>query len=138
VLTDPNGNRLGTNTTTIVTAAGVPFISNVTLTQVPGGVNVTVTGFSSTRDMINGQFAFVSSSNSTFTYPNVSVPLNTAFTTWWAMPSTTNAYGTQFSVTVPFTITNPQDDAISNVVAVSVTVTLENSKGASNPVTLSQ
>lgn len=133
-----NGATLGSPTTqTIVDAAGVPFISKVTLQQVSGGVTVVITGFSSTRDMINASFAFAPATGDTFTSDNISVPVQTAFNTWWANTATSNPFGTQFTLTVPFTLATATQ-SVTNVVVVSVTVTLLNSKGASNPVTLSQ
>ncbi|MGA3201631.1 MAG: putative Ig domain-containing protein [Bryobacteraceae bacterium] len=145
-LTDSSGATLGSpSVQTIVNNAAVPFIDKVTLTQVPGGVTVTVTGFSSTRDMNNGQFAFVPGTGDSFANPSqtsgildVSVALNGAFTTWWADPAQANPFGTQFTLTVPFTQTNAAGASVPQLVIVSVTVTLSNSKGASNPVSLSQ
>jgi hypothetical protein len=132
------GATLGSPTSqTIVNAPGVPFISKVTLQQVAGGVTVVVTGFSSTRDMINGQFAFAPATNDTFISNNISVPLQSAFTTWYANTGQSNPFGTQFTLTVPFTLATATQ-SVTSVVVVSVTVTLQNSKGASNPVTLSQ
>jgi hypothetical protein len=134
-----NGATLGAPATqTIVNNAGVAFISKVTMQQVPGGLTVTVTGFSSTRDMSNGQYAFVPAANDSFASSNISVSLNGAFATWYGNTAQSNQYGTQFTLTVPFTLTTASGSAVSSVVAVSVTVTLSNSKGASNPVTLSQ
>ena len=46
--------------------------------QVPGGVTVVITGFSSTRDMVNASFAFAPATGDTFTSDNVSVPVQTA------------------------------------------------------------
>ena len=133
-----NGLPLGTPTTqTIINAPGVPFISKVTLTQAAGGVTVTITGFSSTRDMVNASFAFAPATGDTFTSDNVSVPVQTAFNTWWSTPATSNQYGTEFTLTVPFTLATATQ-SVTGVAVVSVTVTLQNSKGASNSVTLSQ
>jgi hypothetical protein len=133
-----NGATLGSPTTqNIVNAAGVPFISKVVLTQVSGGVSVTITGFSSTRDMVNASFAFAPATGDTFTSDNVSVPVQGPFATWWANTSQSNPYGTQFTLTIPFTLATATQ-SVTSVAVVSVTVTLENSKGASNPVTLSQ
>jgi large repetitive protein len=132
-----NGATLGSPTTqTIVNAAGVPFISKVTLQQVSGGVTVVITGFSSTRDMVNASFAFAPATGDTFTSDNVSVPVQTPFATWYANTAQSNPYGTQFTLTVPFTLATATQ-SVSSVTVVSVTVTLQNSKGASNPVTLS-
>jgi hypothetical protein len=132
-----NGATLGSPTVqTIVNPAGVPFISKVTLQQVSGGVTVVVTGFSSTRDMINASFAFAPATGDTFTSDNVSVPVQSPFATWYANTSLSNPYGTQFTLTIPFTLATATQ-SVSSVAVVSVTVTLQNSKGASNPVTLS-
>jgi hypothetical protein len=107
------------------------------LQQVAGGVTVTITGFSSTRDMINAAFAFAPATGDTFVSNNVSVPVQAAFAAWWANTGQSNPYGTQFTLTVPFTLATATQ-SVTSVAVVSVTVTLENSKGASNPVTLSQ
>jgi hypothetical protein len=133
-----NGATLGSPTTqTILNAPGVPFISKVVLKQASGGVVVVVTGFSSTRDLINASFAFAPATGDTFTSNNVSVPVQTPFNTWWSNTTQSNPYGTQFTLTVPFTLATATQ-SVTNVVVVSVTVTLQNSKGASNPVTISQ
>jgi hypothetical protein len=132
-----SGAQLGSPTTqTILNAAGVPFISKVTLQQVSGGVTVVVTGFSSTRDMVNASFAFAPATGDTFTSDNVSVPVQSAFTTWWANTAQSNPFGTEFTLTIPFTLATATQ-SVTSVAVVSVTVTLQNSKGASNSVTLS-
>jgi hypothetical protein len=131
-LKDANGNDLGSTTKTIVTAAGAPFISSVTFQQVTGGVTVTVVGFSSTRDMVSGNFTFAPATNATFSDASVTVPLTSAFTTWWGNTAQSNPYGTQFTLTVPFTTST------QSVSVVSVTVNLTNSKGTSSSVSPAQ
>lgn len=132
------GSTLGSPTTqTIVNAPGVPFISKVVLQQVAGGVTVVITGFSSTRDMTSAVFQFAPATGDTFTSNTVSVPVQNAFNTWWSNTTQSNPFGTQFTLTVPFTLATATQ-SVSSVAVVSVTVTLQNSKGASNPVTLSQ
>jgi hypothetical protein len=116
----------------IVNTSGVPFISSVSFQQTPGGVTVTVVGFSSTRDMVSGLFHFAPAAGVTFTQQDVTVQLGTAYSTWWTNTAQSNPFGTQFTLTMPFT-TSTQATSV-----VSVTVTLTNSKGASNAVTLSQ
>ena len=127
-----NGVALSNTTKTIVNPAGVPFISSVAFQQTPGGITVTVVGFSSTRDMVSGLFHFAPATGVTFTSGDITVPLTTPFSTWWTNTAQSNPYGTQFTLTAPFSLST-QSTAV-----VSVTVTLTNSKGASNPVTLSQ
>jgi hypothetical protein len=127
-----NGVGLGNTTKTIVNPAGVPFISNVSFQQTPGGVTVTVVGFSSTRDMVSGLFHFAPATGVTLASPDVTVQLATAYSTWWSNTTQSNPFGTQFTLTMPFTLST------QNTAVVSVTVTLTNSKGASNAVSLSQ
>lgn len=127
-----NGVNLNTTTKTIVNNGGVPFISSVTFQQTPGGVTVTVVGFSSTREMVSGLFHFAPASNVTFTQSDITVPLAAPFTTWWSNTAQSNPFGTQFTLTAPFTLSTQSTSVVS------VTVTLTNTKGASNPVSLSQ
>lgn len=131
-LKDPSGVDLGSTTTNIVNAPGVPFISKVTFAQTPGGITVTVTGFSSSREMVSGLFHFAPATNVSFASSDLTVPLASAFSTWYSNTAQSNPFGTQFTLTAPFSLST-QSTAV-----VSVTVTLTNSKGSSNAVTLSQ
>jgi len=140
------GVDLGKTTKTIVNNSGVPFISSVSFQQTPGGITVTVVGFSSTRDMVSGVFDFAPATSVTFassattlcpspipsTHACITVPLATSFSAWWTNTTQSNPYGTQYTLTAPFSLST-QSTAV-----VSVTVTLTNSKGTSNPVTLAQ
>jgi hypothetical protein len=119
-------------TATYGTNPTVPFIGLVTLQQTTGGVTVFVTGFSSTRDMSTGTFQFAPATGSTISNPTLTVSLSSAFTTWYSSAAS-NAYGSQFTLTMPFPVSSGQAGSI-----VSVTVTLANSKGPSTPVSLSQ
>jgi len=129
-LTDSAGNNITPTpapTTTMVVNATTPFISSVTFTNpAPGQLNITVKGFSSTRDMVNGLFHFASTTGTTLTSADVTVDLGSAFTAWYSNTAS-NVFGSEFTLTIPF---NYQSSAIP---VVSVTVTLTNSKGASNP-----
>jgi hypothetical protein len=126
------GIDLGKTTKTIVNNSGVPFISSVSFQQTPGGITVTVVGFSSSREMVSGLFHFAPANNVTFTSGDITVPLATPFSTWWSNTTQSNPYGTQFTLTAPFSLSTQSTSVVS------VTVTLTNSKGASNPVTLAQ
>jgi hypothetical protein len=108
-------------TTTITAVAAVPVINTVTLQQVTGGVSVVVTGYSNTREVSSGSFTFTVSGS---TLSPITVPLASAFTTWFSN-STSNATGGQFRLTVPFSVTG----SATSITKVSVTLT--NSKGAS-------
>ena len=121
-----------TTTKPITNPSGVPFISSVTFQQTPGGVTVTVVGFSSTREMVSGLFHFAPATGKTFATPDVTVSLAAPFLAWWSNTAQSNPYGTQFTLTAPFTLSTQSTSVVS------VTVTLTNTKGASNAVTLSQ
>jgi hypothetical protein len=113
-------------TASFATNPTVPFVQTVAFSQITGGLSVKVNGFSSSRDMVSGLFHFAPAQNATV-QGDVTVPLSSAFTTWY-QSTTSNQYGSQFTLTVPFTVQgNPAE-------IVAVTVTLTNSKGASTPV----
>ena len=112
---------------TIVTSPTVPFIKTVSLVPGTGGFTVVVTGFSSTREVISGLFHFAPATNATLTQSDITVQLGSAFTTWY-QNSASNAFGSLFTLTIPFTVSG------SATSVVSVTVTLTNTRGNSNPV----
>jgi len=114
-------------TQTVTNKPTVPSISSVKLSQTPGGVTVVVTGYSSTDDMISAVYTFTLSSNATITANYVSVPVSFYFEPYYGTTAS-DATGSEFTLTVPFTVTgNPND-------LVGVTVTMINSVAASNPV----
>jgi hypothetical protein len=111
-------------TAAITTNPSVPFLSSVNFGQTPGGVTAIIKGFSSTRDMSTGTFQFAPSTNATISTTTVSVPLASAFTTWY-QSSSSSQYGSEFTLTVPFAVQGSASDVVA------VTVTLTNSKGDS-------
>jgi hypothetical protein len=115
-------------TKTITTTANVPFIQTVSLVQGTGGFNVVVTGFATSREIISGLFHFAPATNTTVAQSDITVQLTSAFSAWYQNPAS-NAFGSEFTLTVPFTVTNGNAASV-----VAVTVTLTNSKGNSNSV----
>ncbi len=113
---------------TIMTTANVPFIQTVSLVQGTGGFSVVVTGFSTTREVVSGLFHFAPATNSTVAQDDITVQLGSAFSAWYSN-SASNASGSLFTLTVPFTVANGNPGSI-----VAVTVTLTNTRGTSNPV----
>jgi Putative Ig domain len=102
-----------------------PVITNVTLSNTGGSLTVTVAGYSPTRDMVSGNFTFSPASGSTLTQSEVTVQLGSAFTTWY-QNTASYAYGTEFLLTMPFTVSGNAADVTS------VAVTLTNSFGTSS------
>jgi hypothetical protein len=114
---------------TIVIPPTVPVISSVALQQVTGGLNVVVEGYSNTREVSSGSFTFTVSSGNTLSQAAITVPLTSAYATWFTN-TTSNATGGQFKLTVPFSVTQGSAAAITKV-----SVTLTNAQGASAAVT---
>jgi hypothetical protein len=76
--------------------------------------------------MVSGVFHFAPTTGTTLTSPDLTVDLASAFAAWYSNTAS-NVFGSQFTLTIPF---NYQANAIP---IAAVTVTLTNSKGASNP-----
>jgi hypothetical protein len=109
-----------------------PSIRDVTATATAASstITVVVTGFSSTRDMKSATFHFTPATGAALTATDFNVDVSSPFTAWYANPASFPT-GSQFKLTVPFTIVgNPATIA-------SVTVTLTNSTATSTPVTAS-
>ena len=101
-------------TKTIVIDSAVPVITSVALQQVTGGLNVVVTGYSNTREVSSGSFTFTVSSGNTLSQATLTVPLTSAFATWFNNTAS-NATGGQFKLTVPFSVTQGSATAITKV-----------------------
>jgi hypothetical protein len=111
---------------TIPIDAAVPVITSVALQQVTGGLSVVVKGYSNTREVSSGSFTFAVSSGNTLSQATITIPLASAYTTWFNNAAS-NASGGQFQLTVPFSVTG------SATAVTKVTVTLTNRQGASAP-----
>jgi large repetitive protein len=113
---------------TITIPASAPVIQSVTFANTSGSLAVTVTGYSTTRDMVSGVFTFAPVTGSTLSQSAITVQLGSAFSAWY-QSSASNQFGGQFLLTVPFSVSGDAADVAS------VSVTLTNSKGASATVT---
>lgn len=111
--------------TVITIPKSSPVITNVTFSNTGGSLTVTVTGYSATRDMVSGNFTFSPASGSTLAQSEVTVQLGSAFTTWY-QNTASYAYGSEFLLTMPFTVSGNAADVSS------VSVTLTNSFGTSS------
>ena len=111
---------------TIKIAPSAPVITNVAATTTSSGFQVQVTAYSTTREVTQAAVHFTAAAGQTLQTTDVTVPLTTAATAWF-QNSTSAQYGSQFILTLPFTVTNGAASAIG-----SVSVTLTNSAGTSN------
>jgi hypothetical protein len=114
-------------TQTIRIAPTAPVITSVTATRSGAGFNVTVVGYTSTREVQQANFTFVAAPGSNLQTTTITVPVDTLFTQWFGSTAAA-AFGGQFTFTQSFTITG-------NTAAVSsVSVTLVSRIGTSNAV----
>lgn len=114
-------------TQTVTTEPSTAVITGVKFAPSSGGVTVSVTGYSSTDEVISAGFLFALSNNATLTPNDIGVGVSSEFQSYYA---TTGSYatGSEFTLSVPFAITGN----VSDIVGVSVS--LINTKGASTPV----
>jgi hypothetical protein len=114
---------------TITVNPTVPVITGVTPgAAASGGFTVTVTGRSTPRNMTSALFHFTSPTGTTLASADITVPLTSAFTTWYGS-SASVPFGSTFTMTVQFSFTGPVGETVPYT---TVTVTLTNSVGASN------
>ena len=109
-------------TTQILAAA--PVIKSMVVTQISGGIQLLIDGLSTTRDMKTATFQFTPASGATLQTTSFTVDVSSMFTSWYGNSSSL-AIGSQFSLTMPFTI-----GGNVNTIA-SVSATLTNSVGTS-------
>jgi hypothetical protein len=101
-----------------------PYIDRMAVQRTASGVAIAITGYSTTRQVLEATFVFtpaagVQLQNSTFT-----VNTATASNTWFLSTESSQGYGGQFTYDQPFTVDKP--GALQ-----SVSVTLRNSVGTS-------
>jgi len=111
----------------IQVARAAPKINSVQVVRTSGGFNVLVTGYSTPRQVTQATFSFTGASGSNLQTTQLTVSLDSAFTTWYG--GTTSAqFGSGFLYTQPFQVSG-NTSAIA-----SVSVTLSNATGSSSPV----
>jgi hypothetical protein len=105
-----------------------PVISAVSLQKTSGGVTLTFSGYSTTKEATHATIQFNAATGASLTAPTITVPLTATLGAWYSSAAA-SAFGSQFSLGIPFTISG-------DVSAIgSVTVVLANSQGNSAPVT---
>jgi len=99
-----------------------PVITNVKITSVANGFQISVTGFSTTRDVSTATFQFTPAAGSSLVANQVAVPTAAAAQKWYSDPSSAN-FGGQFTLVQPFTL--------QGATLTDVSVTLTNGQGTS-------
>ncbi len=107
--------------------AQAPVISSVAINSVSGNVfEVVITGYASIREVTEANFTFGAATGIQVKTPNVKVNLTSVFTQWYQSATSQN-FGSQFKLTVPFTLQGGTRSGLSGV-----TVNLVNRIGTSN------
>jgi hypothetical protein len=114
---------------TIIVPPGPPVISSPTMTRSATSIQITVIALSSTREVSEARFHFTAVAGKSLKTTDVTVPLTTVFQAWYGSTAS-DAFGTNFTYTQPFTIDGNATD-IANV-----TITLVNSSGPSAAATV--
>jgi hypothetical protein len=111
-------------TKTIVIAPSAPSITSVTAVVNSTGFTVTIDGFDPTRAVTQVVFTFAAAAGSNLQASTATVSATSLYTSWYQSAASI-PFGSQFSFTIPFTVTG-------NVQSLtSVTVTLVNPTGTS-------
>ncbi len=104
--------------------ATVPVISSATLTSTSTGFNLVLIGYSTTREVTGATVHLVAATGQTLATSDFTIPLTSVFPAWYQSTASIQ-YGSQFSLTLPFTV-----QSATNAIA-SLTVTLTNTQGTS-------
>jgi hypothetical protein len=116
-----------TPTTTLLIPKSAPKITSATVTRTSGGFNLVVVGYATSREMVSATIGFTAAAGVTLSSSQATVPLAAVFTTWYQSSAST-PYGSQFSLTMPFTFSS------STAPLTSVSVQLTNAQGNSTTV----
>lgn len=106
-------------------AAAPPVITSAGLTSGSGGFTLTVIGYATTREVTGATVHLTPTSGTNLATSDFTIPLASVFTAWYQDPASTQ-YGSQFSLSIPFTVQN------ATTAIGSLTVTLTNSQGSSS------
>jgi hypothetical protein len=113
--------------TTIRVAATAPGITGVTAIKTgTSGFTLTVTGFASSKEITSATVTFIPAPGANLQTTTLTVTLDSLFIAWFSNP-TSAAFGSQFTLTIPFNVSG-DIGAIA-----SVTVTLNSKAGNSAP-----
>lgn len=120
------GQAISVPDVTIQIPRAAPVIQKAQLTQTASGLQVDVTGYATPREVTQATFHFVAAPGVTLATSDFTVAVTPAFTTWYQGQGS-QPFGSQFTYSQPFSVQGSAQ-AVS-----SVTVTLSNSVGASQP-----
>jgi hypothetical protein len=121
----------------IVVERGAPQVLNLTVSQPSASaLSVVVTGFCTARSVREINLAFTPVAGESLATTALAINAETAFDAWYAS-SQSVAFGSQFSVTIPLQLSGQTRSVTGLANAIqSISVSLSNALGASNPLTV--
>ncbi|MBY0508039.1 MAG: Ig domain-containing protein [Bryobacteraceae bacterium] len=122
-----NGQTLLPNPAAVRTVRinrAAPVITNVRINRTATGFEVIVTGYSNTREIASGNLRFNPAPGVTLQTAEFPLNIGAAFQTWYASAPSAG-FGTQFLLTMPFTVADGTAASLS-----SALVTLTNTVGS--------
>ncbi len=122
-----NGQALSPNpaaTRTIRVNRAGPTITSVRINRTSAGFDILVTGYSNTREITGGTLRFNPAAGITLAANEFPLNVGAAFQTWFNS-SASAAFGTQFLLTIPVTVSDGTASSLSTVL-----VTLTNAAGS--------
>lgn len=108
---------------TLTIPASGPAITNLTVVRNPSGFEIRVTGYSNIRQITGAVFRFTAVPGAVLAAAEISVPVSSIFEQWFNS-SSSQQYGGQFLLVVPFTV----EGNVGGLANVQVTLT--NSAGS--------
>ena len=109
--------------TKVTIAKSAPFIKSATVTRTSSGFNLVVVGYATSREMVSATVGFTAAAGVTLASSSATVSLASVFAPFYQTADP--PYGSQFSLTMPFTFSG------STVPLTSVSVVLTNAVGSS-------
>jgi hypothetical protein len=110
--------------TKVTIAKSAPFIKSATVTRTSSGFNLVVVGYATSREMVSATVGFTAAAGVTLASSSATVSLASVFAPFYQTADP--PYGSQFSLTIPFTFSS------STAPLTSVSVQLTNAQGSSN------
>ena len=112
-------------------APATPALTAIQLTgQSANGFTIQLTGFSTTRSLTSMGVQFTTAPGFALATSQFTIDL-TQVSTLWFQSTASQAYGGQFTMSIPFTFSVPAGKSVLNEIA-SISATVSNASGASN------
>jgi streptogramin lyase len=113
---------------TIRVNRAAPVITSVEMVRTTGGIEVRISGYATSREMLRAQFRFTAGADFDLPVSEVTIDVSNAFQSWYQTPASA-AFGSMFRYVQPFTV---QGD-VNGVQSVTVTLTNAQGSGTSQP-----